>query len=211
MQPKRHRILAMAPRGRDGLPLVVACWCAGGMGIFDGLRRGLSAATRELDRYAVGSYAVGCERIRSGARPLRALSRLPDLIICAAPWRGDVLVKACDDVHAAGGAVVCEVVSVEQADAALSAGADGLVAVGNEAGGWVGGDTTFVLLQAAAGPDGPPVWARGGIGPRTAAGCLAAGAAGVILDGAVLLARESDLPEEARRRLLGAGTAASRC
>src|SRR3954452_13657506 len=133
MQPKRHRILAMAPRGRDGLPLVVACWRAGGMGIFDGLSAGLSAAaTRELDRYAVGSYAVRLRADQVGREALAGATRLPDLVICAAPWRGDVLVKACDDIHAAGGAVVCEVVSVEQADTALSAGADGLIAVGNE-------------------------------------------------------------------------------
>ena len=31
-----------------------------------------------------------------------------------------------------------------------------------------------------------PVWVRGGIGPHVAAGCIAAGAAGVVLDGAIL-------------------------
>ena len=104
-------------------------------------------------------------------------------------------------MHDCGGTLICEVASVEQAEAALAAGADGLVAVGNEAGGWVGGETTFVLLQALLARTDRPVWARGGIGPRSAAGCIAAGAAGVILDGAVLLARESGLPEEVRRRL----------
>ena len=41
-----------------------------------------------------------------------------------------------------------------------------------------------------------PVWVRGGIGPRVAAGCIAAGAAGVVLEGAVLLARESSPRED---------------
>ena len=37
------------------------------------------------------------------------------------------------------------------------------------------------------------MWVRGGIGPHVAAGCIAAGAAGVVLDGALLLARESPI------------------
>ena len=46
-----------------------------------------------------------------------------------------------------------------------------------------------------------PVWVRGGIGPNVAAGCVAAGAAGVVLDGAILLARESPLGPEWRERI----------
>ena len=46
-----------------------------------------------------------------------------------------------------------------------------------------------------------PVWVRGGIGPRSAAACVAAGAAGVVLDGALLLARESPLDGPARERV----------
>ena len=60
-------------------------------------------------------------------------------------------------------------VSVEEAEAALAAGVDGLVAVGNEAGGWVGEDTTFILLQAR-----PGSYRSAGVGAwrnRAAVGC----------------------------------------
>ncbi len=202
MQSNKHRILAMAPQGRDSLSLVVACWRAGALGIVDGMQAGLTAGMiRKLDRFGVGSYAIRLRADQIGVEAFTEPGQLPDVIVCAVPWNVDALARACDRLHALGRTVVCEVLSVEEADAALASGVDGLVAVGNEAGGWVGEDTTFILLQNVLALTDRPVWARGGIGPRSAAGCLAAGAAGVVLDGALLLARESEFPDEARRRL----------
>ena len=48
-----------------------------------------------------------------------------------------------------------------------------------------------MLLQGVLAESDLPVWVRGGIGPNVAAGCMAAGATGVVLDGALLLSRES--------------------
>ncbi|HEU0197934.1 MAG TPA: beta-ketoacyl synthase N-terminal-like domain-containing protein, partial [Nevskiaceae bacterium] len=72
---------------------------------------------------------------------------------------------------------------------------DGWVVRGHEAGGWVGADTSFILLQKvmAAAPQAP-VYALGGIGTHSAAACRAAGAAGVVLTDSLLLLRESHLP-----------------
>ena len=106
--------------------------------------------------------------------------------------------------------VLVETVSVDEATQAAELGADGLILTGHEAGGRVGADTAFVLVQKwrqwsdrQAGSV-PPFWVRGGIGPNTAAACLAAGATGVVLDTQVLLARESPLSDNVRKRLLGA-------
>ncbi|WP_309115914.1 SDR family oxidoreductase [Saccharothrix sp.] len=70
--------------------------------------------------------------------------------------------------------VLAEVTSLAQA---LETCADGVVACD-------GSLSTFVLLQQLLGaPDlAVPVWARGGIGPRTAAASVVGGAAGVVLD-----------------------------
>ncbi len=122
-------------------------------------------------------------------------------VVCSNPGAPEQLTNACTRVHAISRRVLCEVTSVPQAEAALDAGSDGLIAVGHEAGGRVGADSAFILLQAILARTDRPVWIRGGIGPRVAAGCLAAGAAGVVLEGAILLARESPLGEEARMRL----------
>ncbi len=91
------------------------------------------------------------------------------------------------------GTVVVEVTSVAQARLAVSLGAGGLVAKGCESGGRVGAVETFVLLQQVV-DLGVPVWARGGIGLHTAAGAIALGARGVVLDAQLALVRESRLP-----------------
>ncbi len=81
------------------------------------------------------------------------------------------------------------------------AGCDLLIAKGHEAGGCVGEETTFVLLQRLLRQTKLPLIALGGIGPRTAAACLVAGAAGVGLDWQLALARESALDDEWRAKL----------
>ncbi|MBX6390349.1 MAG: acyltransferase domain-containing protein, partial [Frankia sp.] len=99
--------------------------------------------------------------------------------------------------------VLVEVTSVDAARRALAAGADGVIARGNEAGGPVGDLTTFTLLQhlraaslvtSSGAP--APFWAAGGIGPHTAAGAIALGAAGVVLDCQLALVREVELPAD---------------
>ena len=96
-----------------------------------------------------------------------------------------------------GRRVLCECTSVEQARQAIAAGAAGIVAKGGEAGGHVGEETTFVLVQRLVSL-GVPVWAAGGISLHTAAACQVAGCAGVVLDAAFALARESRLPAPLR-------------
>ena len=87
---------------------------------------------------------------------------------------------------------LAEVTSAEGLDA-LPALFDGLVARGHEAGGWVGEDTSYILLQKLLKTTELPVFVQGGIGLYTAAACRAAGAAGVVLDDALMLLAESPL------------------
>ena len=110
----------------------------------------------------------------------------------------DVAVSACLRKAERVGVVVTD---VEQAKAAVEAGAGLLVAKGHEAGGFVGEETTFVLVQRLAAAFDLPVIAWGGIGWNTAAACRAGGCAGVILDWQFALTRESSLPLAVRRRL----------
>ncbi|MBH1937601.1 SDR family NAD(P)-dependent oxidoreductase [Streptomyces sp. AV19] len=102
------------------------------------------------------------------------------------------------DLAAGRHRVLAEVTSYDEALAAVRAGAHGLVARGNEAGGRVGELSTFVLLQQlVAAPElGLPVWACGGIGPHTAAAAVVGGAVGVVLDTQLALLDESDLVED---------------
>jgi acyl transferase domain-containing protein/NAD(P)H-dependent flavin oxidoreductase YrpB (nitropropane dioxygenase family) len=100
-------------------------------------------------------------------------------------------------------AVLVQVTSLDEALAAADAGADGLIVKGNESGGRVGAETTFVLLQHIAASTEVPLWAQGGIGLHTAAAAIAGGATGVVLDSQLALVRESSLPEAVKAAIRG--------
>lgn len=89
--------------------------------------------------------------------------------------------------------IYCEVVSLAEAEQAQEACADGVVAKGNEAGGRVSSQTTFVLLQSLCRQLDIRVWAQGGITPLSLASCRVAGACGVVIDTPFALAEESAL------------------
>ena len=88
--------------------------------------------------------------------------------------------------------------SAAEALAAQEAGADAVIAKGHEAGGWIGEEGTFILLQRLIGTLRIPVWAHGGIGVHTAAAAYASGAVGAVLDAQLLLTRESPVSDRVR-------------
>ena len=88
-----------------------------------------------------------------------------------------------------------QVTNLPDALLAEKAGADAIVVKGNEAGGWVGEETTFILIQRVVPRVQAPVLARGGVGLHTAAACFAGGARGVVLDWQLALCDDATLPE----------------
>ncbi|MFI5686990.1 SDR family oxidoreductase [Streptomyces sp. NPDC051636] len=197
-------IICVTPCGEPDARLAAAACRAGGFGVLDlgaGDRRAREAMAR-LRRMAPGPYGV---RVAAHCR-LRPEDLLehgapgpgaggagggPDSVVLApdAPWQADEI--------AARHRVLAEVTDLAQAREAVRAGAHGLIARGGESGGRVGALSTFVLLQQLLGDRDldVPVWACGGIGPRTAAAAVAGGAAGVVLDSQLALLAESGLPE----------------
>ena len=110
----------------------------------------------------------------------------------------ETAVSACRDHAARLGLVVTAAVQLETAH---RLGFDFVVAKGHEAGGLVGEETTFVLLQQLLRSTKLPVYAWGGIGWHTAAACRVAGAAGIVIDWQLALTRESPLSPAMRRRV----------
>ena len=98
--------------------------------------------------------------------------------------------------------VLLEVCSLEEALAAETAGFDGIVVVGHEAGGRVAIESSYILLQRLSGKLRVPFWVRGGMGPLTAAAARLAGAAGVVLGEQLWLTEESPF-SPAEREYLG--------
>ncbi|MEU7133248.1 SDR family oxidoreductase [Streptomyces sp. NPDC046261] len=193
----RDVLIGISPFGVPDARLVAAFTRAGGLGVLD-LGTGGRRAGEELER--VRRWAAGR---RYGVR-LGAECRFVPADLAPGPAGGGagphtvVLGVGADwPVREATGAyrVLVEVTTVEEALAAVRAGAHGLIARGGESGGRVGAVGTFVLLQQVLGEPGVtvPVWACGGIGPRTAAAAVAGGAAGVVLDSQLALLAESGL------------------
>ncbi|WP_405951241.1 SDR family oxidoreductase [Streptomyces prunicolor] len=194
-------IIGITPFHEPDARLAAAVSRAGGLGVLDlgmGDRRAREALAR-IRRWSPGPFGVRVgPHCRIGPADLTAGGgATPHTVVLApdAAWQiGEV---------AAEHRVLVEVTDPDQALAAVRAGAHGLIARGAESGGRVGELSTFVLLQRLLAEPGVdlPVWACGGIGPRTAAAAVAGGAAGVVLDSQLALLAESGLPETAAAAL----------
>ncbi|GKQ33913.1 nitronate monooxygenase family protein [Streptomyces sp. A012304] len=109
--------------------------------------------------------------------------------------------------HDAGILWIQQVMDVEQAEEAVRAGADVIVAQGGEAGGNGGEVATMVLVPQVVDIAGDiPVVAAGGIADgRGLAAALALGAQGVVLGTRLLASVEMGIAEEWKQRIVAAG------
>jgi len=201
------RILTVSPPGRLGVRVATAGSRAGGLGVLDfGFRcepREAAAAIRRAGEALAGRRFGVRLPARACAGPALAGAPANLAVVVARGGVGTDWAGVLAELTRAGRLPVAEVTSRSGAREAAEAGFRALIVAGHEAGGFVSDESSFILLQAtlALVPDGCRVWVRGGIGPDSAAGCVAAGAAGVVLDGALLLARESPLSPTVRERV----------
>ncbi len=207
-------LLVLTPPGRPDATLAIAACRAGARGLLDVQYapddRHAWTALERLERYTRTPYGVKLGSDNAS---------LVEQLLAAPPERLAWVVLAGGQEQAAdwtarfrraGVEVLVECVSLDEVRQAETWRADGVVLKGQEAGGRVGGETAFILLQRCVKYfDGredhprPAIFVQGGIGPHAAAACAAAGAAGVVLDAQLLQLRESPLAN-ADRRLLGA-------
>jgi acyl transferase domain-containing protein len=159
-------------------------------------------AIATLARYAQNTCGLKLDS-RATAFVDRVIASLPAQVglVILTPTAPDALRQQIQALHRHHCMVLVEATSLEEAQLGITADADGLVAKGHEAGGRVGEETTFVLLQRILANTTLPVWAQGGIALHSAAACWAAGAAGVALDVQLALTRESTLPPAAKTAL----------
>ncbi|WP_396230110.1 hypothetical protein, partial [Frankia sp. CpI1-P] len=170
----RHRrdlVLGVSPFGVPDPRLVAALCHAGAWGVLDLGRDPVAAlaALHTTARLVTGRFGIRLAHpglVTPG--DLAAFADRIGLVLLPAPPPGDGPGRA--ELAALPGARrLVEVTTVEQARSAATAGAHGLVARGNEAGGRVGELGAFVLLQQLLDGVGRdlPVWCWGGIGVRT--------------------------------------------
>ena len=194
MTSQSATIIAITPFEHPDVPVVRAATRAGALGVLDVGRDAAIARAALAELAACGEAPVGLRVADAAVLDGLALPACVRTIVAAA---GTPLARW----RALGLTTLVQVTSVAEAAAAAAAGADGLIAKGAESGGRVGEETSLVLLQALADAVTLPVWVQGGVGVHTAAACVAGGAAGVVLDAQLALARESSLPAPIRSAL----------
>jgi acyl transferase domain-containing protein/NAD(P)H-dependent flavin oxidoreductase YrpB (nitropropane dioxygenase family)/NAD(P)-dependent dehydrogenase (short-subunit alcohol dehydrogenase family) len=198
------QVFASTASGFAGIDLVRAAFRGGHIGTV--ALEYLPLSEQRSIVHALGrsdaTFSISVDRVDTGLWPsIEAGSRqgLERVILTGVrrdSWPADVIA-----LHSLGLTILVEVRSEADARFAEACGADALIAKGNECGGLVSEETTFILLQRIVPTAAVPVFARGGIGLHTAAGCLAAGAAGVVLDWQLALCEESRIPERVRAKI----------
>ena len=203
-RPDEFDFIVVSPAGPPDATLAIAGSRAGALGVLNlEFTTAAEAALGELGRVSRSArrgwgVLVADEELLAGILGER-LEGLDAVLISSrtAARLGELI----EQVHAAGLKAYAIATKLDEANAAEAAGADAVIAKGYEAGGWIGEEGSFVLLQRLLDGVSAPVWAAGGIGLHTAAAAYVAGAAGVLLDSQLLLTRESPLPDSARSRI----------
>ncbi len=191
------------PAGLGDVTLAIAASRAGAVGVYnaelDTDAKATLALLARLARHARGAFGIKLDVIddtlAAGLRA-QAVAGLRWLIVDAAsasPWTA-----LFDELRGAGTSVLAETSTSRPIDAALLAHVDGILVKGNEAGGFVGEDASFILLQKWLQQSTLPLYLRGGLTPHVAAACSAVGIAGGVLESQLLLLDEVRLPESLR-------------
>ena len=195
-------IASTVPGGVDP-SVAIAASRAGATGVLNlEFTSDLEAARGALARLArLGRGRLGVKLGTAGLQAARRLAEeLPDAVelVMIGVGEPDETRAVAETLRGRPRRILAECTSVEQAMLAAELSVDGLVAKGHEAAGHVGDETTLILVQRFLAEFRLPVWAYGGVGPHSAAGCYVAGCAGVVLDWQLALARESKLPTKLR-------------
>ena len=197
--------MAFAAGGR----LAAAVSEAGGLGLGGGAYGNEEWVDSQLDE--AGDAAVGCGFITW------SLERSPQLLDHVLERRPRAILLSFGDprplahqVRSAGVPLLCQVQSRQDAELALEAGADVVVAQGGEAGGHGGGRGTFTLvpeiadLLATRSPD-TLLCAAGGVADgRGLAAALLLGADGVLVGSRLWATAEANVSERMQRAAVAA-------
>jgi acyl transferase domain-containing protein/NAD(P)H-dependent flavin oxidoreductase YrpB (nitropropane dioxygenase family) len=189
----RDLVMGITPFNEPNADLVVAIERAGYLGVLDlgpdsaPARAALDRVRRRLGQRFGVRVTSGCT-LSPADLPPEVDTVLVDLVLAPDTWRSGIAGMRRNRTLR----VLAEVSCPEEAAAAAEQGADGLVARGFEAAGRIGELSTFVLVQRLLAEFDLPVWAAGGIGPRTAAAAVAGGARGVAIDAQLALVAESE-------------------
>ncbi len=196
------RILALAPRGFDGLNVAAAACRARALGIIDlcaDSDADVSAVSARVSRLTAQPFAlrVLATELQSQLWLSQQIGGLAAICVVLGGALVEALAERVEAIKRHDRIAIAEVSTREEIRQAIGSGFSALVVAGTEARGTCGDESSLVLLHAALAEGPLPVWVRGGIGPAVAAEYVVAGAAGVVLDDALLMARETAIEGQA--------------
>lgn len=188
--------------------LVAAVSEAGGLGIL-----GASFISAEQQRTEVESIRARTDRpfglnqlfaFLEEDRLAVSLAARPKVFSTGWPWSNQALRPVFDRAHDVGSLVVHMVSGVPEAQRAVEAGADVIVAQGTEGGGHVGWMGSLALVPMVVRAVAPvPVLAAGGVADGAGlAAALALGAEGVLLGTRFLVTPEAPVPDGYKQAIL---------
>jgi nitronate monooxygenase len=194
-----------------GADLVIAIADAGGVGTLSATGMSVSALSKLLDATTARTSGVVAANFLTDEVDLDALRLAASRVRLIDFFWSDPNPRRADIAHEVGALVSWQVGSVEEAVAAVAAGADVVVAQGVEAGGHVRSYTALLpLLAGVVDAVDVPVLAAGAIGhPRGLAAVCAAGASGARVGTAFIATRESGAHPEYKRAIVEAGLGAT--
>jgi len=207
MMDKFH-CFSLSPIQLEHPGLAIATMRSGGIGILDRefcQQENLDRAISNLEQVLALKNALGAAGLRldigqieESGELLAKLELHPHwLILCGWQRAGtEAIAEKIPLLARKNRQILLEVTDASQfaAISSLQPFLAGLVAKGQESGGWVGEDPAFILMQKLLTTPSLPIYVQGGIGIHTAAACRAAGAAGIVLDDQLWLMPESPLP-----------------
>jgi acyl transferase domain-containing protein/NAD(P)H-dependent flavin oxidoreductase YrpB (nitropropane dioxygenase family)/NAD(P)-dependent dehydrogenase (short-subunit alcohol dehydrogenase family)/acyl carrier protein len=193
--------LVYTPAGLDDATLAIAACRAGGVGIlnaeFSNSYKQFESSLDLLAKKARANWGLKLDRLDDqlisvvedySQRGLKCLILESDLVQLNKKW--------INNLKARGVAVLAELFSPNQPSFDLDEIVDGIILKGNESGGMVGENSSFILMQKWLHQTRLPILLRGGISPHVAAACAAVGVAGGVLDSQILLLQESPIAED---------------
>lgn len=203
-----HKMLVLTPTGCPDPAMVISACRAGARGVLDlEFAPSLSEAKIALKKIAKhGRNPFGVKMARFDSEWVCLLEEFSSEDLgCIILAGGDSTSASpiVEQFRSRSIPVLWEATSGNEIEQGRQLGTDGLILKGHEAGGRVGEETTFVLLQRWRrdfGPDSDehfPAWVQGGIGLNTAAAVMATGASGIVLESQLLLTKESPLRKSA--------------
>jgi len=202
-----HPILLAPMNVFTGGKLAAAVSNAGGLGLIGGGYGDAEWLEREFA--AAGDARVGCGFITwSMARDPRLLEWVLDRNPAAVMLSFGELGPHASRIKARAVPLICQVQGMKYLREAVDAGADVIVAEGNEAGGHSGYRGVFTLVPEAADylaahAPGTVLVAAGGVGDgRGLAAALMLGADGVLVGTRFVASRESEAPESFREAIV---------